>query len=326
MNGFDFLKRGALLAPMAGVTDMPFRAICHEMGCPMATSEMVSAKGYLLSPKGNRATAQLLAVSPGEEGAVALQLFGHEPEIMARAAEELTRDGRYAMLDINMGCPVPKIVGNGEGSALMREPVRAAEVIAAVAKASHVPVSVKMRLGFEPGSETYLLLGQLAQESGAAMITLHARTRSQFYEGHADWSAIRRLSERVTIPVVGNGDVASAQDALRMLEETGCAGVAVGRAAQGNPWIFAQIRDAFAGRPVREPEPEEKLAVLMRHARDLAQLKGEDVAVREMRRHVVCYVKGMPGAARVRTRVNEVISLSQLEALMTEFFCPKDRG
>ena len=326
MNRFDFLKRGAMLAPMAGVTDMPFRAICHEMGCPMATSEMVSAKGYLLSPKGNRATAQLLAVSPGEEGAVALQLFGHEPEIMARAAEELTRDGRYAMLDINMGCPVPKIVGNGEGSALMREPVRAAELIAAVVKASHVPVSVKMRLGFESGSEAYLLLGQLAQESGAAMITLHARTRSQFYEGHADWSAIRRLRQRVTIPVVGNGDVASAQDALRMLEETDCAGVAVGRAAQGNPWIFAQIRDAFAGRPVREPEPEEKLAVLMRHARDLAQLKGEDVAVREMRRHVVCYVKGMPGAARVRTRVNEVISLMQLEELMTDFFCPKDRG
>ena len=326
MNRFDFLKRGAMLAPMAGVTDMPFRAICHEMGCPMATSEMVSAKGYLLSPKGNRATAQLLAVSPGEEGAVALQIFGHEPEIMARAAEELTRDGRYAMLDINMGCPVPKIVGNGEGSALMREPVRAAELIAAVAKASHVPVSVKMRLGFEPGSEAYLLLGLLAQESGAAMITLHARTRSQFYEGHADWSAIRRLRQRVTIPVVGNGDVASAQDALRMLEETDCAGVAVGRAAQGNPWIFAQIRDAFAGRPVREPEPEEKLAVLMRHARDLAQLKGEDVAVREMRRHVVCYVKGMPGAARVRTLVNEVISLMQLEELMTDFFCPKDRG
>ena len=326
MNGFDFLSRGALLAPMAGVTDMPFRVICHEMGCPMATSEMVSAKGFLLAPKGNRATAQLLAVSPREEGAVALQLFGHEPEIMARAAEALTRDGRYAMLDINMGCPVPKIVGNGEGSALMRDPVQAAQIVKAVAQASHVPVSVKMRLGFEAGSESYLLLGQLAQESGAAMITLHARTRSQFYEGRADWSAIRRLRERVDIPVVGNGDVASAQDALRMLEETGCAGVAIGRAAQGNPWIFAQIRDALAGRPVTEPAPEEKLAVLMRHARELADLKGEDVAVREMRRHVVCYVKGMPGAARVRTRVNEVISLMQLEELMTDFFCPKDRG
>ena len=325
MNGFDFLSKGALLAPMAGVTDMPFRVICHEMGCPMATSEMVSAKGFLLAPKGNRATAQLLAVSPREEGAVALQLFGHEPEIMARAAEALTRDGRYAMLDINMGCPVPKIVGNGEGSALMRDPVQAAQIVKAVARASHVPVSVKMRLGFEAGSESYLLLGQLAQESGAAMITLHARTRSQFYEGRADWSAIRRLRERVGIPVVGNGDVASAQDALRMLEETGCAGVAVGRAAQGNPWIFAQIRDALAGRPVTEPAPEEKLAVLMRHARELADLKGEDVAVREMRRHVVCYVKGMPGAARVRTRVNEVVSLAQLGALMTDFFCPSKR-
>ena len=325
MNGFDFLSRGALLAPMAGVTDMPFRVICHEMGCPMATSEMVSAKGFLLAPKGNRATAQLLAVSPREEGAVALQLFGHEPEIMARAAEALTRDGRYAMLDINMGCPVPKIVGNGEGSALMRDPVQAAQIVKAVAQASHVPVSVKMRLGFEAGSESYLLLGQLAQESGAAMITLHARTRSQFYEGRADWRAIRRLRERVDIPVVGNGDVASAQDALRMMEETGCAGVAVGRAAQGNPWIFAQIRDALAGRPVTEPAPEEKLAVLMRHARELADLKGEDVAVREMRRHVVCYVKGMPGAARVRTRVNEVVSLAQLGVLMTDFFCPSKR-
>ena len=325
MNGFDFLSKGALLAPMAGVTDMPFRVICHEMGCPMATSEMVSAKGFLLAPKGNRATAQLLAVSPREEGAVALQLFGHEPEIMARAAEALTRDGRYAMLDINMGCPVPKIVGNGEGSALMRDPVQAAQIVKAVAQASHVPVSVKMRLGFEAGSESYLLLGQLAQESGAAMITLHARTRSQFYEGRADWSAIRRLRERVDIPVVGNGDVAGAQDALRMLEETGCAGVAVGRAAQGNPWIFAQIRDALDGRPVTEPAPEEKLAVLMRHACELADLKGEDVAVREMRRHVVCYVKGMPGAARVRTRVNEVVSLAQLGALMTDFFCPSKR-
>ena len=150
---FDFLNRGAMLAPMAGVTDMPFRVLCHEMGCPMAVSEMVSAKGYLLAPKDDRATRELLSVDERERGAVALQLFGHEPEIMARAAEELTRDGRYALLDINMGCPVPKIVGNGEGSALMKEPVRAAEIVAAVAKASHVPVTVKMRLGFEAGAK-----------------------------------------------------------------------------------------------------------------------------------------------------------------------------
>ena len=319
MSQFDFLSKGAMLAPMAGVTDMPFRVICHEMGCPMATSEMLSAKGYLLSPRGNRATAQLLAVSPGEEGAVALQIFGHEPEIMARAAEELTRDGRYAMLDINMGCPVPKIVGNGEGSALMRDPVQAARIIAAVAKASHVPVTVKMRLGFEAGSEAYLLLGQLAQESGASMITLHARTRSQFYEGHADWSAIRKLRQRVSIPVVGNGDVTCWQDAQRMLEETGCDGVAVGRAAQGNPWIFEQIRDGMAGRPLRDVSPAEKLCVLMRHARMLAALKGEDVAVREMRRHIVCYVRGMRGAAKLRTQVNGILTLEALEETLSAF-------
>ena len=318
MSGFDFLKQGAMLAPMAGVTDMPFRVLCHEMGCPMATSEMLSAKGYLLSR--NRATAELLAVSPEEEGAVVLQIFGHEAEFMARAAEELTRTGRYAFLDINMGCPVPKIVGNGEGSALMRDPVYASEIVRAVVRASHVPVTVKMRLGFEAGSEAYLLLGQLVEESGAAMITLHARTRSQFYEGHADWNAIGKLKARVNIPVVGNGDITCAQDALRMVEQTGCDGVAVGRAAQGNPWIFEQIRDAFAGRSVQEPEPEEKLRVLMRHARALAELKGEEIAVKEMRRHVVCYVKGMRDAARLRTQVNQVIALEQLESLMTSFF------
>ena len=320
MNRFDFLMKGALLAPMAGVTDMPFRLICHEMGCPMATSEMLSAKGFLLAPKDSRAVRELTAVSPGEEGAVALQIFGHEPEIMARAAQELTRDARFAMLDINMGCPVPKIVGNGEGSALMRSPELAAQIVREVAQASHVPVSAKMRLGFEAGSETCLTLAPMLEKAGAAMITLHARTRSQFYEGQADWTMIRRLKERVSIPVVGNGDIVTAQDALRMLEETGCDGVAVGRGAQGNPWIFEQIRDAFAGKAIREPQPEEKLAVLMRHARMLAQLKCEEIAVKEMRRHVVCYVRGMRDAARVRTKVNGVSSLDELEALMRDFF------
>lgn len=316
---FDFLRQGAMLAPMAGVTDMPYRVICHELGCPMATSEMVSTKGYLLAPKDSRAVRELLATDPAEAGHIALQIFGHEPEIMARAAEALTRDGRYAMLDINMGCPVPKIVGNGEGSALLRDPILAADIVRAVVEASHVPVSVKLRLGFEAGSEAYLLLGQLAEESGAAMLTLHARTRSQFYEGHADWSAIRRLKERVSIPVVGNGDVGCAADALRMLEETGCDGVAVGRAAQGNPWIFGQIADAMAGRAPKVPSPQEKLDVLLRHARMLAQLKGEAVAVREMRRHVVCYVRGMRDAARLRAQVNTLLTLSQLEEAVSAF-------
>ena len=308
-----------MLAPMAGVTDMPFRILCHEMGCPMAVSEMVSAKGYILSPKDNRAQRELLAVSEAEEGAVALQLFGSEPDIMARAAQELTQDGRYAMLDINMGCPVPKIVGNGEGSALMKNPELATTIVREVAAASHVPVTVKMRLGFEAGSESCLELGPLLERAGAAMITLHARTRSQFYEGRADWSVIRKLKERVAIPVVGNGDVTSWQDAARMIEETGCDGVAVGRAAQGNPWIFEQIRDGMAGKTVREIPAEEKLAVVLRHVNMLAELKGENIAVREMRRHVVCYVRGMRDAAKLRTKVNSILTIRELEDALTAF-------
>ena len=320
----DFLSRGAMLAPMAGVTDMPFRVLCHEMGCPMAVSEMLSAKGYVLSPKDNRAQRELLAVAPQEEGAVALQIFGHEIDVMAKAAEELTRDNRYAMLDINMGCPVPKIVGNGEGSALMKTPQLAADIVREVAAASHVPVTVKMRLGFEAGSETYLQLGEMVERAGASMITLHARTRSQFYEGHADWSAIGKLKERVGIPVVGNGDIASWQDAMRMLEESGCDGVAVGRAAQGNPWIFEQIKDGMAGRPVRMIPAEEKLSVLLRHARMLAELKGEGVAVREMRRHVVCYVRGMRDAAKLRTKVNAILTLEALEETLSAFMLSRE--
>lgn len=323
-TNFEFLKQGAMLAPMAGVTDMPFRVLCHEMGCPMAVSEMVSAKGYVLSPKDNRAQRELLAVSEAEEGAVALQLFGSEPDVMARAADELTRDGRYAMLDINMGCPVPKIVGNGEGSALMKNPDLAANIVREVAAASHIPVTVKMRLGFEAGSESCLALGPLLERSGAAMITLHARTRSQFYEGRANWEMIRRLKARVSVPVVGNGDVTCWQDAMRMLEETGCDGVAVGRAAQGNPWIFEQIRDGMAGRPVREIPNEEKLAVVLRHANMLARLKGESIAVREMRRHVVCYVRGMRDAAKLRTQVNSILTLDALEGALTAFMLKRE--
>lgn len=324
MTDFDFLKRGAMLAPMAGVTDMPFRVLCHEMGCPMAVSEMVSAKGYVLAPKDNRASRELLSVAPEEEGAVILQLFGHEPDIMARAAEELTREGRYAMLDINMGCPVPKIVGNGEGSALMKNPELAAQIVREVSSASHVPVTVKMRLGFDAGSDTYLTLGPMLERAGAAMITLHARTRSQYYEGHADWRAIKNLKERVGIPVVGNGDVSSWQDAMRMMDETGCDGVAVGRAAQGNPWIFEQIRDGMAGKTVRVIPSAEKLQILLRHVRMLSDMKGESVAVREMRRHVVCYVKGMRDAAKIRTKVNSILTIVDLEEALTDFMLSRE--
>lgn len=318
MSGIDFFTRGAMLAPMAGVTDAPFRAICREYGCAFTVTEMVSAKGYLLSGR-TRAVRELLAVAPQEQGAVALQLFGHEKDVMARAAAELTADGRYALLDINMGCPVHKVVGNGEGSALLRDPVAAAELAQAVVRASHVPVSVKMRLGFEEGSRAYLLLGQLLEESGVQMLTLHARTRSQFYEGRADWDAIAALKARVRIPVIGNGDVTCYQDALAMRAQTGCDGVAIGRAAQGAPWLFEQVARAMRGEPQREIGAEEKLSVVLRHAEALARLKGEAVAVREMRRHAVCYVRGLRGAAALRRSVNGVTTLPELERLMGAF-------
>jgi len=323
MNLRKLLKSGAMLAPMAGVTDMPYRVLCLEAGCPMAVSEMVSAKGYLLAPKNGRAAHDLLSVDPAEKGKMALQIFGHEPDIMARAAEELTRTGQYAMLDINMGCPVPKIVGNGEGSALMKNPELAETIVRETAAAAHVPVTVKMRLGFDAGSESYLDLGQRVERAGAAMITLHARTRSQFYEGHADWNAIRKLKERVSLPVVGNGDVTCAKDMLRMMEETGCDGVAIGRAAQGNPWIFEQAARVMAGMPEREISSQEKLDMILKHASMLAGFKGEYVAVREMRRHIVCYVRGMRDAAKLRTRVNQIDTMDMLARTITEFMQDK---
>ena len=295
-----------LLAPLAGITDKYMRQLAAEQGAGFTFTEMISAKGTIYR---NAQTHKLLEKSPAEKK-LGVQLFGREPAIMAEAVKmiEDSCGDDIALFDVNMGCPVPKIVGNGEGSALMKEPVRAAEIVAAVAKDSHVPVTVKMRLGFEAGSETYLLLGQLAQESGAQMITLHARTRSQFYEGRADWSAIGKLKRRVSIPVVGNGDVTCWQDALRMREETGCDGVAVGRAAQGNPWIFRQIADAMAGKAAVEPTNEEKFDVLRRHLHALAQLKGEAVAVREMR-----------DAARLRVRVNAITDIGEMESVLRAF-------
>lgn len=314
-----FLKSGAVLSPMAGLTNAPFRMLCRAYGCVMGVTEMVSAKGYLLAPKDSRAMRELLSVDHGEQGAVALQLFGHEPDVMARAADALTATGRYAMLDINMGCPMHKIIKNGDGSALLRDPVAAAQLASAVVEASHVPVSVKMRLGFDAASQTYLLLGQLLEESGVSMLTLHARTREQLYSGHADWNAIALLKRHVSIPVIGNGDITSAQDALAMLELTGCDGVAVGRAAQGNPWIFEQIAAALRGETPREIGPEEKLEVIMRHTQALAALKGEPVAVREMRRHAAAYVRTLPGAAELRTRISRVMTRQELFDLLSAF-------
>ena len=308
------LPHRAVFGPMAGFTDAPCRRLMAQHGAGFTVSEMVSSRALVYH---DHKTVSLLKAEPN--GApYGVQIFGEVPQIMGEAAAAI-EEYQFDFLDINMGCPAPKIVSGGAGSKLMLDPDLCGRIVEQVKAHTTRPVTVKMRLGFEAGSETYLLLGQLVQESGAQMITLHARTRSQFYEGRADWSAIGKLKRRVSIPVVGNGDVTCWQDALRMREETGCDGVAVGRAAQGNPWIFRQIADAMAGKAAVEPTNEEKFDVLRRHLHALAQLKGEAVAVREMRRHIVCYVRGMRDAARLRVRVNAITDIGEMEEALKAF-------
>lgn len=295
------LEGNVFLAPMAGVTDFPFRLLCREMGCALAFTEMVSAKGMLLAPPGNRAARELLLTSP-QEGPVALQLFGREPQTVAEAARRLAGDGRFCLVDLNMGCPAPKIAGSGEGSGLLRELDLAVRVAEAVVRASPVPVTVKLRTGWDGDSLVYEELGRRLQDAGVSALTLHARTRRQFYAGRADWDAIARLKRAVSIPVIGNGDVTCLQDARRMMEQTGCDAAMIGRAAMGNPWVFAG----------RDPSPRERVEGALRHARMLMAFKGEAVAMREMRGHVACYVRGLHGAARIRERTNAASTYAQL--------------
>lgn len=301
------LEGNVFLAPMAGVTDFPFRLLCREMGCALAFTEMVSAKGMLLAPPGNRAARELLLTSP-QEGPVALQLFGREPQAVAEAARRLAGDGRFCLVDLNMGCPAPKIAGSGEGSGLLREPDLAVRVAEAVVRASPVPVTVKLRTGWDGDSLVYEDLGRRLQEVGVSALTLHARTRRQFYAGRADWDAIARLKRAVSIPVIGNGDVTCLQDARRMMEQTGCDAAMIGRAAMGNPWVFAG----------RDPSPRERVEGALRHARMLMAFKGEAVAMREMRGHVACYVRGLHGAARIRERTNAASTYAQLRECLAD--------
>jgi len=317
------MKEGAALAPMAGITDMPMRLLCFEQGAAWAVSEMLSAKGFLCAPKGTRAMRELLRKSE-DEGVLGLQLFGREPDEMREAANQLS-DAGFRFIDINMGCPAHKIVSNGEGSALMRTPEKAEKIIAATVKGSKLPVTVKCRAGWDADSVNAVDIARRAEQAGASAVTVHARTRAQMYMGRADWDVIARVKAAVSIPVIGNGDVRSAADFLAMRRETGCDGVAVGRGAQGNPWIFREILAALRGGTCPPPSLEERIGLALRHARMQASYIGERVGVREMRKHVAWYMQGLPGCARLREQINRAQSLGEMEALLRAYAEGMDR-
>lgn len=299
-----------LLAPLAGITDGPFRRLCSEAGAGLVYSEMVSAKGLWYKDKN---TGGLLEILPGE-GPVAYQLFGHEPEIMAFAARELDKRDNVSF-DINMGCPVPKIVKNGEGSALMKNPDLAHDVVAAAVKNTSKPVTVKIRAGWDADSINAVEVAHAVSAAGASAIAVHGRTREQYYSGKADWSVIAAVKRAVDIPVIGNGDVTDGASALRMMEETGCDFVMVARGALGNPWIFRELNAAWRGEPLPPPPTkEDKKQMMLRHFNDVLDLKGEYVAVREMRKHVGWYLKGVTGAAAFRGKINQINSADELRA------------
>ena len=315
------MQNPLVLAPMAGVTDLPFRVLCKEQGAGLICMEMVSAKAILYK---NKNTEDLMTIHPGEHP-VSLQLFGSDPEILAQIAAQI-EERPFDILDFNMGCPVPKVVNNGDGSALMKNPKLAGEIIEKTARAIKKPVTVKIRKGFDEEHVNAVEMAHIAQESGAAAVAVHGRTRSQFYSGKADWDIIRQVKEAVSIPVIGNGDILTAADVIAMQKQTGCDGFMIARGAEGNPWIFAQILHYFkTGEELPKPTFEEVTQMLLRHARMQLEFKGEYTGIREIRKHAAWYTSGYRNSSKLRGRINEVETYEQLEALcrqVREFTLP----
>lgn len=308
------LPNNLILAPMAGVTDLPFRLLCKEQGAGLLCMEMVSAKAILYK---NKNTEELLTID-ARENPVSLQLFGSDPDIISEIAKQI-EERPFDILDINMGCPVPKVVNNGDGSALMKNPVLAGKIIEKTARAIRKPVTVKIRKGFDDAHINAVEMAHIAQESGAAAVAVHGRTREQFYSGRADWDIIRQVKEAVSIPVIGNGDIRSAEDVMAMAEQTGCDGFMIARGAEGNPWIFRQILHYFeTGETLAKPSFEEVTEMLLRHARMQLEFKGEYTGIREIRKHAAWYTAGYRNSSKLRGRINEVESYADLQALFEE--------
>lgn len=312
----SFVTQGeAFLAPMAGVTDFPFRVICKRYGASLLYTEMINAKALCY---GDENTFSMLEVKP-EEGDVAVQIFGHEPQYMAEAASILSDMNRFRIIDINMGCPAPKITKNNEGSALMKDPALAFKIVDSVKKTSKLPVTVKFRKGWDDSSVNAVEFARNAESAGADCITVHGRTREQYYSGKADWDIISEVKKSVSIPVIANGDIFSIGDAVSIIEKTGADAYMIGRGSQGNPFIFSQIRDFIEGSPVRDIPDTEKIDVMLEHYDLSIKYKGEDKTVREMRKHIGWYLKGMYGSARMRDDINHITDADEVRQMLRDY-------
>ncbi|MFW6001635.1 MAG: tRNA dihydrouridine synthase DusB [Halanaerobium sp.] len=311
------IEPSVFLAPMAGISDYPFRQLIREMGVKLLYTEMVSAKGF---EYGNKRTKELLEYNRKNDGKIAVQLFGEESDFLARAAHNIRKEYNVDIIDINMGCPAKKIVKNGAGSALMKNLDLAEKIIKSVVNSVEIPVTVKMRSGWDSNQINAVELAKISEAAGAAAVAVHGRTRQQFYKGSADWNIIREVTESVNIPVIANGDIFTAEDAAAVFKETNCSGIMIGRAAQGNPWVFREIIEYLkTGKKINSPTNSEKIDFAIRHLRLAVDFYGEKQAVPFMRKHIAWYIKGMPYSSKIKNKVNKLFDKNKLITLLKEY-------